>query len=343
MDHFLAPVDDLSRLIEGQAQILYRKLSELPVQELGLPEWPLRYYLAKHYHRRFFSVQTAAELLYRSIKRKGKKVEEITIVDYGAGMGSLFLLAKMIGCKAVVYNDIEGDMVTAAGIISKYLEIPLDLFVSGDENDTVRLMKEAGLACDIIVSRNVIEHIYDLGDFFNTLRTGMPEALVYFSTTANIHNPAMHWVHKRIHRKAEQTYLDKRRELIGQRIPGIEDQELQRLAAATRGLAMNHFDQAVVQYQQSKSLPDPWIHRTNTCDPENGLWAEHLLPVAEYRGIIEAQGYRLTVLPAFWDTHYGSSIKNVVGKTMNWLTRLLGDKNGLKTTAFIYIVAEKKP
>ena len=33
---------------------------------------------------------------------------------------------------------------------------------------------------------------------------------------------------------------------------------------------------------------------------------EHILLVKEYRDIIESKGYKLTVLPAFWDTHYGN-------------------------------------
>lgn len=342
MDKFLKQGDELALLIETQAQILYRKISELPINNMNLPEIPLEYYSGKHNDRKFFSVQTAAELLYRSIKLSKKTVSEIIVMDYGAGMGSLFLLAKMIGCKMVVYNDIIPDMTEGARIVADYLKIPIDVYITGDHKETIKVLQEKQINCDIVLSRNVVEHIYDLDDFYSDMAAGLPDALIYFSTTANFQNPAMLWFHKRVHRNAEVTYLPQRRKLIRKQLPDITDMEVEALAVATRGLAMYDFDEAMARYKNNKTVPDPFIHYTNTCDPENGLWAEHIIPVATYKKIIESKGYRLTVLPAFWDTHNKSGLKNVVGKVMNLAGTLLGDKAGLKTTAFIYIIAEKK-
>jgi 2-polyprenyl-3-methyl-5-hydroxy-6-metoxy-1,4-benzoquinol methylase len=342
MDHFVKPVDSLSRLINEKAGLLYQKLWDLPLDEMNLPPYPLGYYKECHHKRKFFSVQTAAELLYRSIKLKGKEVKDLTIMDYGAGVGSLFLLAKMIGCKTVVYNDILDDMTEAARITSQFLNIPIDLFIANDHKGTIKELNEKGISCDIILSRNVIEHIYDLDDFYKEMAKGQPDAIIYFSTTANFQNPGMLWFHKRVHKRYELKYVPKRKEIIKEKIPAIAEAELAKAALATRGLAMYDLDEALEKYKQNGVLPDPDIHYTNTCDPENGLWGEHIIPVKEYRDIIESKGYKLTVLPAFWDTHYGNFFKNTVGKTMNFFTKILGTKGGLRTTAFIYIVAEKK-
>jgi ABC-type methionine transport system permease subunit len=68
------------------------------------------------------------------------------------------------------------------------------------------------------------------------------------------------------------------------------------------------------------------------------------LPLWKYKEIIEHNGYKFSVLPAFWDTHFLSTfsgLKSVVGKLMNGITKMLGNKAGLTTTAFIYIVAKK--
>lgn len=342
MNKFLKQGDELAKLIEAQAQILYRKISELPINDLNLPSIPLEYYGGRHNDRKFFSVQTAAELLYRSIKLKNKPVSDIIVMDYGAGMGSLFLLARMIGCKMVVYNDIIPDMTEGAKIVATYLKIPVDVYITGDHKETIKVLREKQISCDIILSRNVVEHIYDLDDFYSDMAAGQPDALIYFSTTANFHNPAMLWYHKGLHRKAELTYLPQRRALIRKELPDIGADALETLAVATRGLAMQDFDEAILQYKTKKQLPDPSVHYTNTCDPDNGLWAEHIIPVSAYKKIIESKGYRLTVLPAFWDTHNKSGLKNIVGKAMNFAGSLLGNKAGLKTTAFIYIIAEKK-
>lgn len=342
MDHFVKPVDSLSRLIDEKAALLYQKLSDLPLTEMKLPDNVLDYYQKHHHKRMFFSVQTAAELLYQSIKLKGKKVEDLMIMDYGAGVGSLFLLAKMIGCKKVVYNDILDYVTEAARITSDFLNIPIDLFIISDHKGTIKELSERGISCDIILSRNVIEHIYDLDDFYKDMAEGQPDALIYFSTTANYHNPGMLWYHKRVHKQYELKYEPKRRQIIKEKIPAITDAELSKVAFATRGLALYDLDSALRQYKQSGGLPDPDIYYSNTCDPENGVWAEHIIPVKDYQKIIESKGYKLTVLPAFWDTHYNSFVKNIFGKTMNLITRLLGPKGGLRTTAFIYIIAEKR-
>jgi 2-polyprenyl-3-methyl-5-hydroxy-6-metoxy-1,4-benzoquinol methylase len=283
MDHFLKPVDELSTLIEEKAQILYKKLFDLPVRALNLPEMPLNYYLGRHHDRKFFSVQTSAELLYRSIKLKGKPLNELVIMEYGAGMGSLFLLAKMIGCKTLIYNDILPDMAVAAELISKYLEIPVDLFIAGDHNYTIEVLRERGIQCDIILSRNVVEHIYDLDDFYGSMAASQPDALIYFSTTANYHNPAMLWYHKKLHRTSEQQYFQKRKDKIVKAIPGIAPQVADKLALATRGLAMNDLEEAINNFERHERLPDPAIHYTNTCDPDDGVWMEHIIPVAEYK------------------------------------------------------------
>ncbi len=343
MDNFIKPVDDLSRLIEEKSQILYRKIQSLPVQELGLPEVPLKYYLTCHDKRKFFSVQTAAEILYRSIKHKGKPLSELVVMDYGAGLGSLFMLAKMIGIRTVIYNDILAEMTEAAKILSDYLEIPIDLFIVGDHDPAIASLKENGLTCDIILSRNVVEHIYDLDGFYKAMAAAQPEALLYFSTTANFQNPAMKWYHTRLHARFEKEFFSTRKSRIIEKIPGINDPEATKLAEATRGLALYDLDEAIDLYKSDRSiLPDPSIHGTNTCDPLTGSWAEHLLPVKEYKRIIETKGYRLTILPAFWDTHYNSAVKNLFARTMNWLTVKLGRKMGLAATAFIYVIAEKK-
>jgi len=342
MDNFLKPVDALSTLIEEKAQLLYKKIFDLPVKDLGFADFPLQYYITCHDKRKFFSVQTAAEILYRSIKHKGKAVEELVVMDYGAGLGSLFLLAKMIGCKKVVYNDIMEDMTDAATKVAAYLNIPIDIFITGDHRTTLQELKEQGIDCDIILSRNVVEHIYDLDDFYRQTSVYQPNALIYFSTTANYHNPAMQWHHKRIHSRFEAEYLPKRRKMIRTLMPQIDDTQLEQLAHATRGLAMQDFTEAVENFKRKGVLPDPNIHYTNTCDPETGLWQEHIIKIADYKRIIESKGYKLSVLPAFWDTHYSSAWKSLIGKTMNFITNSLGPKKGLATTAFIYVIAEIK-
>lgn len=343
MDPFLPLVDDLSRLINEKGQALFRMNETIPVDELDFPGTTGEYFHKNHNARPFFSIQTAAALLYRSILLSKKEVADIVIMDYGAGVGNLYILAKMIGCKRVIYNDLFEDMTQAAKIVSKHLDIAIDDYITADHLVTLKLLKERNIECDIIVSRNVIEHIYDLKSFYEDMYAYQPNAILYFSTTANYHNPGNLMYHKYLHKKVERSFCKPRREgIIKDRFPELSATVLQQVTEATRGLAVGDLDAALDIYAQKGTLPDPSIFSTNTCDPVTGMWIENLLSKSEYRNILEPIGYQMSFLPAFWDTHYASGWKNVFGKILNAATRFLGDKAGLRTTAFIYVVATKK-
>ena len=101
MDKFLPFDDDLGRQINTAATELYDKLLKIDAGKLGMPEHCLAYYTLSHSKRLFFSTETSAHILYRSIKFTGKSYSEVVLMDYGAGVGTLFLLAKMTGCRTV--------------------------------------------------------------------------------------------------------------------------------------------------------------------------------------------------------------------------------------------------
>ncbi|HTE28298.1 methyltransferase domain-containing protein, partial [Flavitalea sp.] len=201
MDIFLPQKDALSRTIQDQAADLLKRLTELPVETLGMPQHCLDYFRSSHFKRLFFSIETSAHLLYRSITLKGKPVGETVIMDYGAGVGTLYMLARMIGCKTVIYNDHLEDWKTSALLIAKAIGVNIDEYIVGDIQDTLEILDKKNIQCDIITSRNVIEHIYKLDTFFNTVYSYQPGALIYSSTTANYHNPASHIKHILWHRK----------------------------------------------------------------------------------------------------------------------------------------------
>src|SRR5688572_24194551 len=166
MDEFLPQKDRLSKLIQQHAAELYARLKNINADSLGLPYHCLIYYKGSHATRLFFSIETSAHLLYRSIAITNKNVEDIVVMDYGAGVGTLYLLAKMVGCKTVIYNDHLEDWKTSAQKIAESVGISIDEYITGDIDETLQVLSNKGLECDIVVSRNVIEHIYKLTDFY---------------------------------------------------------------------------------------------------------------------------------------------------------------------------------
>jgi 2-polyprenyl-3-methyl-5-hydroxy-6-metoxy-1,4-benzoquinol methylase len=340
-DRFLPQQDQLAVLINAQASQLYSALFSLQVERLGLPDHCLYYFKTSHFNRLFFSIETSAHLLYRSITLQNKPVSDIVIMDYGAGVGTLYMLAKIIGCKQVIYNDFLEEWRFSALKIAEALAIQIDEYILGDIEDTLKMLDQKNILCDIITSRNVIEHVYKLDNFYRSIYSHQPQALIYSSTTANIYNPGAHIKHVLWHRKWEKEYFLQRMEMIKSTGLVQNENEQRKLAQSTRGLAGADLSNAIKTYADSKTLPGPSRHYTNTCQPSNGVWAEHLLTFRQYRKDIRTEYYSISFLPGFWDTHYSKAWKNIIAELMNWLIRLFG-KAGVFLAPFIYVVAKPK-
>jgi 2-polyprenyl-3-methyl-5-hydroxy-6-metoxy-1,4-benzoquinol methylase len=341
MDRFLAHEDELGRRIQSSAAELYQRLHKIDADSLGLPSHCLSYYKASHSQRLFFSIETSAHLLYRSISMRGAAPEQVVLMDYGAGVGTLYLLAKMIGCRQVIYNDHLEDWKTSAELIANAIGVTIDLYIVGGIEDCLAELEKQNIRCDIITSRNVVEHIYKLDEFYRAIHEKQPQALVYSSTTANNSNPASVIKHVLWHRKWEKVFRGKRATIIERALPRINTLARQRLVRATRGLGGEDLQIALREFDTNDTLPDPAVHRSNTCDPANGVWAEHLLTKNEYRHLANEKFYDVSFEAGFWDTHYSKSYKNAAGKLLN---RIISRKGSLAVTVapFIYVIARPR-
>jgi 2-polyprenyl-3-methyl-5-hydroxy-6-metoxy-1,4-benzoquinol methylase len=343
MERFLAQQDELADTINKNAQLLFQRLQSIRIEDLQLDSHYREYFKSSHYKRLFFSIQTSAHLLYRAVRLAQKPFQEIIIMDYGAGIGTLFILAKMIGCRKVIYNDLLEDWKKSAEQILKAIGVVIDEYIVGDVEQTLAILAEKKITCNIIVSRNVIEHIYKLDVFYNLIHKFQPGAIVLSSTTANYYNPATHIQHILMHKRYEEVFRQQRREIIQQNAPELSSEEVDKISTKTRGLGGDDLIRRINDYKESKKLqPEKNLH-TNTCDPYNGVWAEHLLSFAKYRKLI-GKNFHISFEAGFWDTHYSHPFKNILSKMMNSLSRL--NKNlAIALTPFIYVIAiprEKK-
>ena len=273
---------------------------------------------------------------------RGKPVSEIVIMDYGAGVGTLYMLAKMIGCKIVIYNDFLEEWRFSALKIAEAVDVQIDEAILGDIEETLETIATKNIRCDIITSRNVIEHVYKLDNFYQAIFLQQPQALIYSSTTANIYNPGSHVKHVLWHRRWEKEYYKKRLEIIASTGMVPEQSKRRVLAKKTQGLALTDLTKAVQAYHESQELPNASVHYSNTCEPLTGVWAEHLLTFDQYRKHIGTDKYRVTFLPGFWDTHYQKKWKNIFAKMMNWIIGVTG-KAGILLAPFIYVIADPEP
>jgi hypothetical protein len=341
MDKFLQQEDQLGLRINTAATELYGKLRALDPDALGMPAYCLNYYKASHSRRLFFSIETSASLLYRAVRLLNRIPEDLVVMDYGGGVGSLYLLAKMIGFKQVIYNDHLEDWKISAELIAQAIGIHIDHYIVGDIDDCFERLEKFNIHCDLITSRNVIEHIYQLDVFYQQVHERQPNAVVYSSTTANIKNPLSVIKHKRWHHKWENVYRGKRGVVIERQCPGLTPAKMNNLAVKTRGLANDELAVAIENYRKRGTLPNPAKHKTNTCDPSTGVWAEHLLSLDEYKELIGEANFDVTFEPGFWDTHYPSAIKN---RAAHFVNRLIAKNpsSGMKLAPFIYVIARPR-
>lgn len=341
MQSFLPVTDELSGLINNKANSLFGKLKGLDVDQLKLPYYCQEYFKSSHSTRLFFSIETSARLLYKACLTCGKQPAEIRVMDYGAGVGTLYLLAGMSGFQQVIYNDHLEDWKISAEKIADAIGVHIDKYIVGDIRQTLNVLHDLGIYLNLVVSRNVLEHIYKPGDFFLAIRQHSKDCLVFSSTTANAENPASVWKHRRWHAKWEKQFLDQRRQLISEKIAGIAESDALQLALQTRGLAVEDLDNEIQGFSESKKIPALKVIGSNTCDPTNGVWFENLLPISEWHRLITGAGFEPSFEPGFWDTHYSKSWKSLTGTILNKVGSI-SRSLAMKTAPFIYIIAKPK-
>lgn len=337
---FIKPTDTLSTAINSKANELYLLLKNYEAASLPIGDDFKNYFIDHHLgHRLFFSMENSAHIIYQSVKKSGKAISELTFIDYGAGLGTMYMLAGMLGFKRVAYNDYLPDWRDAAMAVSKAMRIHIDDFITGDIDDVLRHADEHNVRFDIVASRNVIEHIYNLSNYYKSIHQHNPQAIIFSTTTANFHNPAMWLKHYLLHKKIDSKYyLPHRKELIQKQWPEASVQQVNDLANKTRGKAGNDFSNAVNDYKSGNSItPVPFLY-SNTCHAETGYWCEHIIKQNDYAVIIRKAGFKMDFTAGYWDTHYGSTVMNLLGKTLNNVVGLPGNA-GCFFAPFVNVIA----
>ncbi len=340
---FIDPYDDLARLINDKANELYEKLSALDISDTIIDDFGKHYFNSHHAgNRSFFSLQSSAHIIYRSVKQTGNDISSGSFIDYGAGLGTLFLLAGKVGFKKVYFNDYFPQWAVYAKIICDKLDIKVDDFISGDIDAVIDYGKKNAVYFDIVASRNVVEHIYDLRSFYTKLNRSGLTGICYSTTTANYHNIAMRLKHYWYHNKAEKgTYKIQREEYIKELMPAVSSNDLLQLVNHTRGKAFTDFTNAIDLYFAKKPIPPVEFLGTNTCDCKTGVWAEHLISRKNYGNIIQNAGFTMEYTAGFWDTNYKYAVVNLITRLLNRIIIISGRK-GYWFAPFVNIVASKK-
>lgn len=245
---------------------------------------------------------------------------QLTIVDYGGGHGLFALTAKTMGFAKVIYVDHNPDAVNTVRTLSDRTGVPLDAILCGDTDSLGHWCTENHITPDTLIAVDVIEHIYNLDTFFFALHQSFPSMAMVFTTASTPFNPV---VKRRLHRamvkdelRGDHSFFRQRRDHLKNLNPTLSDDELDFWASNTRGLTL---DDAATAFSENRPnrLDDPY----NTCDPVSGSWTERILPLDHYKRILQPLGYRMNIVPGFYNTHR-SSAKGRVSRCINKLLNL---------------------
>lgn len=338
---FIPVTDELSGFINQKANGLFLFLQQFNPECLGQDD-EFNHYFKQHHlgHRLFFSIQNSAHILYESIRLCGKPLNQINAIDYGAGLGTLFLLGGQLGLNRFDYNDHLPDWHHVARNLCKAAGSTIHAYIDGDYQNVTQKATEGGYRYDLVLSRNVLEHIYNPAEFHRVFSTHNPNVVIFSTTTANYHNPVMRLYHHHLHRKYENRFYRNQRILeIKKWVPELDDITAAQWAKITRGLGGSDFSNAVLQLKNGGQITPPPDLSTNTCDCQNGVWCEHLIRKYLYKKMIEQAGLQMKYTSGYWDTHYKNPAMNLIGKTMNLFIHLLGKEMGVWLSPFVNIIA----
>jgi len=347
---FKVPINkQLEQQFATAVKSLKLKLLAIDVDKMEVSPYTKKYF--KDYQRKLqYSLEACAFILMHAIECSGKKIENTTIVDYGAGTGVLAMLAKEVGFGKVIYNDIYDISCKDANTLASAAQVQANEYVCGELNALIAYFEKSHSYCDIIVSRNVIEHIYNLDNYFSELKRIPNKGLaLFFATTANIKNPLTVWYTQRIQRMLElkgmttkwgkerdtlKPYFISRTEIIHSTFPQLNQNDVNRLAKATRGLMKDEIVLAANEFIKTSKMPELVVSGYNTCDPYTGNWAEHLVKTDIYQNLFEKNGFQFQIRNGFYNINYNKKVLNFITPLINRLIQILG-KKGIYLAPFI--------
>ncbi|MEO6713939.1 MAG: methyltransferase domain-containing protein [Mycobacteriales bacterium] len=340
--------------IRAAVQRLKTRFDLLDVSAVGMSEYSSRY-LTEALLREGYQLNVTGHVLFRALDGLSDELESVTLVDYGGGNGLLSLLAREMGVGTIVFNDIFEGSCTDARLLAKTMGLEADHYVHGDLDALTSFLAERDLSCDVVVSYDVIEHIYDVDEHLQHLPAITSGRLrVVMASAANMLNPRRHRQlmatqrlielqdrqpsagHKE--RDALLAYANIRAGLIRAHAPALSAADVERLTVATRGLMTGDIEAAVDRFVADGMLPQPPVHPTNTCDPLTGNWAEHLMDPYRLAADLSAAGVPCRVEAGYYA--FNSGARGVAGAVLNRAVRVTG-KLGLRMAPYYVLVGQR--
>jgi len=334
---------------------LRNKLLQCDLNALGISEYNRRY-LGNKMKEINNVLELYGHLLLLTFYKSSTPVQRSVFVDYGGGIGILSMLAKEMGVGMVIYNDIYDVSCNDVKLVSSALGLPLDHIVYGDIGDLLSYVEKNMITVNVIVSSEVLEHIYDVESHFRQLSSlSKCQFRVVYASGANIENlRCVHHIKKRQiefehkNRKKEwghkerdtlRAFFDVRKDMISAYAPELSHGQVEWLSRSTRGLIKSQIEKSVAEYLIKGYIDYHPTHPTNTCDPYTGNWCEHLINLKWIKDVLQDAGFEVKILPGYYSTQ-GSLVKRNFKIILNKMIYLLGRK-GMFISPYYVVYANR--
>ena len=338
--------------LKNNIPVFAAKLLDINTASLPINDYSKRYlhHLISH---RFYYLQIYAHVLDLVLQQSGKNASQVNLVDYGAGNGLLGIFAKFCGFKKVFICDMDEAFVHASKMAAIEMNIDVDDFITGDVEMLRAALQEKTI--DAVTGTDVIEHIYNLDDFFKTLSEINPGMITVFTTASNPDNFIKTRHLKKLQLKDEwqgsdpgdfllagaekhESFFEIRKKIIKQNFPDLQKENIIALGKNTRGLNQPDIIAAVQEFLKTGHMPEPDTASVNTCNPYSGSWTERILSIQQYKYIYARHGFALQVKNGFYNADT-AGIKKYVNKILNGIVKI----TGRFTAPFITLIGYKTP
>lgn len=324
------------------------KLKTMPIQEMDISPYTFRY--VKHIiQNASYYVSLYEQIFNKVLINFTNQTSTISLVDYGAGSGILTCYLEHRGISKIYYLDIYETSFIDSQVIGKHFGTKIK-YLHGD----VKTLESIKIDC--LVSMDVIEHIYSLERFFDTLYSINPNIYQIHLTGANPYNPFINFKLKKIQIRNEsfgrkpmegdklrdsfKAYKEIRKEWILNNFPNLSELEINELTLRTRGMTFTDMYNEIKDYIETGLMPTEIKHKTNTCDPTNGNWSERLFSKKELDSIIGFNMWNSYYYSIGYNATNGSFLKKVIIKIINTI-------EGIRPFSFyllpLLLICIKKP
>jgi 2-polyprenyl-3-methyl-5-hydroxy-6-metoxy-1,4-benzoquinol methylase len=317
--------------MEKSAESCIGKIREINFNQLNISDYNRKYIqnIIPHISY-YFKIYIQAISSFSNLQP-----EKNRIVDFGGGHGFLSLFLKHLGYQ-VIYCDINPLSVKTISLIKEKAGFGPDYIVAGSVAELNRFCLDNQLKPDFLIATDLIEHVYDLQDFFRQLQQINPRFEMVFTTGSNPGNPyKCHQLHRYMI-QTEKVYLNKRKEFIQANAKHLTETEINTLAKLSRGKIYSDISKMLNLYRETGKFPAPPGDAFNTCNPETGNWVERILPFKTYEQLAAEAGFRVVFTPGFYNEERNSKILSLAFRALNFCIRKSG-KSGFRFAPYILI------